>query len=190
MVQEKETLNKKQSLTCRRWCHVYCSFYIYFCASSSSCCCIIVVNSPSLVIICSLFSRFCTSTSSSSCRAKASWESLEIAALSSGRLDMKIAAYHSWGELIYHLFGADLLWYIFDRHFQKFVLEDCVVIGGRSTPFDILGCAIGLVDGTQCKCKHKRWFVFYTFMWTSRETDYLGLSCELVGWLALCSLSV
>ena len=33
--------------------------------------------------------------------------------------------------------------------------EDCVVIGGRSTPFEILSCAIDLVYGPQCKCKRK-----------------------------------
>ena len=36
-------------------------------------------------------------------------QNLEIAALSSGGLEMAIAAYHSWGELIYHLFGTDFL---------------------------------------------------------------------------------
>ena len=34
--------------------------------------------------------------------------------LSYGGLEMAIAAYHSWGELIYHLFGTDLLQSIFD----------------------------------------------------------------------------
>ena len=31
--------------------------------------------------------------------------------------------------------------------------EDCVIIGGRSTPLEISSCAIDLVDGAQCKCK-------------------------------------
>ena len=80
---------------------------------------------------------------------------------------MAIAAYDSRGELIYHLFGTDLLRSIFVLFsavsFKKVVLvvlqqcgEDCVVIGGRSTPFVILGCAIDLVDGAQFKCKRKR----------------------------------
>ena len=43
-------------------------------------------------------------------------------------------------------------------------IEDCIIIGGRSTPFDILSCAIDLVDGGQCKCKLKRWFLFYSFL--------------------------
>ena len=97
-------------------------FSINFWASSSSCCCIIVASSPSLMIICSLSSRFCTSSYPSRCRAKAIWASL--------------------GELIYHLFGTDLLRSISDRQFRKFVLlvlqqcsEDCVVIGGSSKPF-------------------------------------------------------
>ena len=33
--------------------------------------------------------------------------------------------------------------------------EYCVIIGGRSTPFEISSCAIDLVDGAQCKCKRK-----------------------------------
>ena len=41
------------------------------------------------------------------------WSSLEIAVLSYGGLYMTIAAYHSWGELIYHLFGTALLRSIF-----------------------------------------------------------------------------
>ena len=31
--------------------------------------------------------------------------------------------------------------------------EECVIIGGRSTPFEISIFAIDLVDGAQCKCK-------------------------------------
>ena len=34
--------------------------------------------------------------------------------------------------------------------------ENCVIIGGRSTPFKISSCSIYLVDGAQCKCKRKR----------------------------------
>ena len=34
--------------------------------------------------------------------------------------------------------------------------EDCVIIGGRSTSFNISICAIDLVDGAQYKCKRKR----------------------------------
>ena len=34
--------------------------------------------------------------------------------------------------------------------------EDCVIIGGRSTPFEIFSCAIDVVDGVQCKYKRKR----------------------------------
>ena len=34
--------------------------------------------------------------------------------------------------------------------------EDCVIIGGRSTPFEISSCAIDLVEGTQCKCECRR----------------------------------
>ena len=35
---------------------------------------------------------------------------------------------------------------------------------------EISGCAIDLVDGAQCKCKRKHWFLFYSFLWTCRET--------------------
>ena len=90
-----------------------CSLSIYLCALSSSFYCIIVVKSPSLMIICSLFSRLLTSSSSSHCSNKASWASLEIAVLSSGWIYMAITAYHSWGDLIYHLLGTDLLRSIF-----------------------------------------------------------------------------
>ena len=34
--------------------------------------------------------------------------------------------------------------------------EDCVIIGGRSTSFEILSCAVDLVDGAQHECKRKR----------------------------------
>ena len=56
-------------------------------------------------------------------------------------------------------------WPIFTRQFRNFILlvlqqcgKDFVVIGGRSIHFEISGCAIDLVDGAQCKCKHKCWF--------------------------------
>ena len=53
--------------------------------------------------------------------------------------------------------------------------EDCVIISGRSTPFEISSCDIYLVDGAQCKCKRKRCF-------------FKTLYCELVG--SLSNLSV
>ena len=43
-------------------------------------------------------------------------------------------------------------------------------------PFEILGCSIDLVDGAQCKCKRKQWFLFYTFLWPFQVTDYLQIS--------------
>ena len=99
-----------------------CYFSVNFCALSSSCCCIIVTSSSSLVIVCYLSSRFCTFSSPIRCSAKASWASL--------------------GELIYHLFGTDLLRYIFNPQFRKVFLlmlqicsEGCIAVGGRSKPF-------------------------------------------------------
>ena len=133
---------------------------INFCAFFSSWCCIIVASLPSPMIICSFYSRFCTSSSSSCWSTKASWSSL--------------------GDLIYHLFGTDLLQSIFDCPFRKYVLlvlqqcrKDCFLIGGKSKPFvdrwPYLGVFnvwgdIGLchwprrwVDGAQCT--YKCWFV-------------------------------
>ena len=63
---------------------------INLCALSSFCCCIIVASSSHLMITCYFYSRLCTSSSSSCCRAKESWSSLEIYALSSGGLEMAI----------------------------------------------------------------------------------------------------
>ena len=83
-----------------------CYFSINICASSSSCCCII--------IICSFFSRFCTLSYSCHCSAKLVWAYMGIAALSSIGIDMEISAYHSWRDLIYHLFGTDFMQYILD----------------------------------------------------------------------------
>ena len=102
-----------------------CSFSIDFCASSSSWCCIIVANSPSLMIICSFFFRLCTSSYSSHCSVKVSWESLEISVLSSGGLDMAIAAYNSWGELIYILIGTYLLRSILTVSFEQLSSSGC-----------------------------------------------------------------
>ena len=58
-------------------------------------------------------------------------------------------------------------------------------IGGSSTPSDISGCAIDLVDGAQCKCKRKHLFVFYALLWTCWETDYFRLSCEIFWWMTI-----
>ena len=102
---------------------------------------------------------------------------------------METTAYHSWGNLIYHLFETDLLRLIFDCQFQKVVLlvlqqfgDDFVITSGRSTPFNKSGCAIDFIDGVQCKCKCKSWFVFFAFLWTCQETDYFRISCEFVRW--------
>ena len=63
--------------------------------------------------------------------------------------------------------------------------KDCVIIGGSSTPFKILGCDIDLIYGTQYKCNYKSWFLFYNFLWTCQETEYLRLSCENFWWLTI-----
>ena len=68
--------------------------------------------------------------------------------------------------------------------------EDRVIIGGRSTTFEILSCAIDLVDGAQYKCKRKRWFLFYSFLWKFWETAkskaseivYRAYAGALKGW--------
>ena len=106
-------------------------FSVNLCASYSSCCCIILASSTSLIIICSFSYILCASSFSSHCSAKASRASL--------------------GELIYHLFGTDFLWSIFDRQFRKVALlvlqqcsEDCVVIGGKSKLFDDIWPYMGI----------------------------------------------
>ena len=80
-------------------------------------------------------------------------------------------------------FVAIYFWHIFVRQFRIIVLlvmqqciNDCVVIGGRWTPFKISGCFIALVDGVQCKCKRKQWFVFYDFLWNCQVTNYWQIS--------------
>ena len=115
MVQGKDTLNKNQILTCRSWwhgplffLHQFLRLVLLFLLYHR------VAKLPSLIIICSFFYRFCTSSSSSRWSAKVSCIYLEISALSSGGIDMSIAVYHSWRELIYHLFRTDLLRSIFD----------------------------------------------------------------------------
>ena len=165
----------------------WCSFSINFCDLYYYCCFIILAKSLSLIIICSFFSRFCTLSSSSCCSAKVIWVSLEISVLSSGRLETVIADYHSWRELIYHLFGTDLLRFTFDlflyASFKKFVLlvlQQCdnysVVVSGRWTRIKILGWTIDPVDGAQCKCKRKKLFVLDTLLWNCRVTDYCQIS--------------
>ena len=72
---------------------------------------------------------------------------------------------------------------IFNRQSRKVVLlvlqhcsEGWVVFSGRSTPFEISGYDIDLVDGAQYKCKRKPWF--------------FRLSCELVGGLTILGFPV
>ena len=124
MVQGKDTPNRKQNPPVGVDVMASCSFSIYFCASSSSCCCIIVSSSPSLIIIFSFFFRFYTSSSSSRFSSNASWASLEISALYSGGIEMEIADYHSWVEMIYHLFGTDFC-SLFLTYFWPSVLNSC-----------------------------------------------------------------
>ena len=83
-------------------------------------------------------------------------------------------------------FVAIYFWPIFDRQFQTFILlvmqqygKGCIVTSVRVKHFDILGCAIDLVDGAQCKYKHKHWFVFYDFLWTCRLTEYCQISSDV-----------
>ena len=67
-------------------------------------------------------------------------------------------------------FVAIYFWPISVHQFWNVVLlvlqqcgDGCVIIGGRSTPFEISSYAIDLVDGGQCKCKRKPCFVFDAF---------------------------
>ena len=84
---------------------------------------------------------------------------------------------------VWNGFVAIYFWSIFICQFWKFVLlvlqqcsDDCVIIGGRWTRFEMSGCAIDLVYGAHFKCKRKQWFVFYAFLWTCRVTDYWKIS--------------
>ena len=183
-VQGKDTPNNKQSLPCRRWyrgpllfIHLFLRFVLLLLLNNSGK--LAILHNHLLLLLQIIhFALF------KFCSAKASRASM--------------------GELIYHLFGTDLLWSIFDRQFRKVVLlmlqqysKDCVVAGGSFKPFIYRWAYMGAfyiwgdirfcywphrwVDGAQCKCT--RWFMFWDFLWTCRVTDYFRLSCELVRWL-------
>ena len=114
MVQEKDTLNKKQSLPCLCWCHGLLFFLhqflrlvLLFLLHHSGKLAIPHGHLFLLIQILHIVLFKC-------CSAKAIWVSLEISLLSSSGLEMEIATYHSWGELIYHLLGTDLLRSIFN----------------------------------------------------------------------------
>ena len=160
-------LNEKQSLPCRHWCHGPMFFLRWFM-------CLVLllllhhsgklsITHEHMFLLIQILNLVLSKSMQRQGELSISGDSLIFL----WWLKMAIAAYHSWGELIHHLFGTDLLRSIFDRQFQNFVLlvlqkcgDDCVVIGGMSTPFGISGCAIDLVDGAQCKFKCKHWFVF------------------------------
>ena len=144
-VQGKDTMNEKQRIPCRYWCHGTLFFLHKFLRFVLL---LMLENSGKLTIIHdNLFPLFQT-LHLFRCSANASWESM--------------------GDLIYHFFGTDLLRSIFDQNFRKVVLlmlqkcsYYCVVLGDMLKPFidiwpymvvfsvwvDILGCVIDLIDG-------------------------------------------
>ena len=109
MVQGKDALNEKKIIPCRRWRRGMLFFIHRFLRFVPI---LLWHHSRKLSIPhdnVSSFSRFCTSSSSSHYSTKSIWASLEISMLSSGGIEMAIAAYNSRGMLIYHLLWMDLL---------------------------------------------------------------------------------
>ena len=174
MVQGKDTLNKKQIIPFRCWCHGPLFFSVDVCASSSSWCCIIVASSPSLVIICSFSSIFYTSSSFIRCSAKAGWASLEISMLSSGGIYMAITSVIP-EEIWYTICLEHICWDIFSTVSFENLYSSCCNNAERFASLSVLDRNPLLVHGLiwvkhfqegfftvwgdmQCKCKH--WFVF------------------------------
>ena len=190
MVQRKDTLNEKQSFPCWSWCHgpllfihQFLRFVLLLILHYSR---KIVIPNYHLLLLLQVLHPVL-------------FKSLQLQGELGISGDRRVVLWrardgnrrhNSWGYMIYHLFGTDMLQSILNRQFQKVVLlvlqqcsKDWVVIGGRSTTFDISSCVVDLVDGAQCKCKRKSWFVFYTFLWTFWEIDCFRISCEIFGWL-------
>ena len=142
MVQGKDTLNDNQILPCWRWCHVpllflhiFLRFVLLLLLHHSG---KLAIPHDHLIFLLYILNLVL-------------FKSMQVQGELSIPVDSHVFfwwdidgnhTYHSWGELIYHFFGTDLLQSIFDRQFQKVVLlvlkkcgEDCVVIGGSSKPF-------------------------------------------------------
>ena len=187
MVQGKGTLNRNQSLSCLRWrngllffIHQFLRLVLFLLLYHSGKIAIphyhlfLLLHILQLVLFKSLHRQGNLSISGDS-RVVLWWDRDDNCRLSFlKRTDLPFAQSR---------FVAIYFWPIFVRQFRKFVLlvlqqygNDCVIIGGRWTPFEISGCAIDLLDGVQCKCKCKKWFVFYAFLWTCRVTDYFQIS--------------
>ena len=119
MMQWKDTMNKKQSLLSWCWCHgpvLFLHQFLWFFLS------LLLHHSGKLAIphnhlllllhilhlvLFKYLQRQANLSISGDIRIVFWWD----------RDDNR--AYHLWGDLIYHLFGTDLLRYIFDRQFQK-----------------------------------------------------------------------
>ena len=191
MVQEKDTLNEKQSIPCWSWCHGLLLFLHQFMRFVLL---LLLHHSGKLAIPHDhmfLLLHIILRVLFKSLQRQGDliiWYSRVVLWLARDGNHWLSFLRRAYLPFVRNVFVAIYFQPIFDHQFRKFVLlmlqqygEDCVVIGGRSTHFEISGYAIDLVDGAQCNCKHKHWFVFSTFLWTFQETDYFRLSCELVG---------
>ena len=171
MDQVKDTLNEKQILPCRRWCHgpllflhQFLRFVILLMLHHSGKLAIphdhffLILQILHLVLFKSLHRQGNLSISRDS-RVVFWWARDKNRRLSFLR---RANLPFVWNRFVEIYFRP-----IFKPSILKFVLvvlqqcgKDCVVIGGRSTPFKISSCDIDLVDGAQCKCKRKHWFMF------------------------------
>ena len=114
IVQGKNTLNKNQILPCQGWWHGLLFFLRRFLKLVLL---LMLYHSGKIAIPryhMFLLLQILHLVLFKLLQLKAAWVSLEISVLSSGVLETEISAYHSWRELIYHLFGTDLLRSIFD----------------------------------------------------------------------------
>ena len=160
MVQGKYTLNKNQSLPCWRWwygplffLHQFMRFVLLLLLYHSGKISIphyhlfLILQILHLVLFKSL-QRHGQMGISGDIHIFFWWDKYDNRRLSSlKRADL---------PFVRNGFVAIYVWPIFVRQFRKVVLlvlqqcdEDCVIIGGRSTHFEILSCAIDLVDGAK-----------------------------------------
>ena len=196
MVQGKDTLNKNQSLPCRSWLqgpllflHQFLHLVLILMLHNSG-----KITIPHYHMLLLIQILHVVLFKSLQCRGQLSifWDSCIVFCWYRDGSRRLSSPNRSDLPFVRNGFVAIYFWHISVRQLQIIVLlvmqqcgNDCVVIGGRWTPFEISGCAIALVDGVQCKCKRKQWFVFYDFLWTCQVTGYCQIS--IVGNCLLCT---
>ena len=193
MIQWKDTPNEKQSLPCQSWCHSPLFFLLQFLRLVLL---LLLYHSGKIAI--PHYHLFLLLQILHLVHFKSLQRQGKLSISGDSRVVFKWVKdgnrhlpFLKRADLLFvrNGFVAIYFWPNFVRQFRKVVLlvlqQRGVVIGGRWTPFEISGCAIDLVDGAQCKCKRKQWFVFYAFLWTCRVTDYYQISsvgnCQLRG---------